>query len=118
MGPLLLKGDFDSMIGDPPFQALKAEPQLFVAPHAPPTPQRYADAISLSMNVRERGLSGFHRLVTIAQHPEAIGLGGRLIVPFDQDHHTSRYAPMVSITANSSGESVNRSHARSSVMCC
>jgi len=51
MRTLLLECDLDSMICDPPSQALKADSQLLVTPHIPPRGcNRTADLDTLSIN--------------------------------------------------------------------
>jgi len=51
MRTLLLECDLDSIICDPPSQALKAGSQLLVTPHIPPNGcNRTADLDSLSIN--------------------------------------------------------------------
>jgi hypothetical protein len=51
MRTLLLECDLDSMICDPPSQALKADSQLLVSPYIPPRRcNRTADLYRLSIN--------------------------------------------------------------------
>jgi hypothetical protein len=51
MRTLLLECDLDSMICNPPSQALKADSQLLVTPHIPPRGcNRTADLDTLSIN--------------------------------------------------------------------